>query len=784
MEKKLFLLFFKILLTIAPNADAVDVAPHPLELAVNVDGKPLQFQVASGDSINDSTELFCKKNGIPDKDGLQQSLAAAVHREMARKLGKSDISSPPTKFNSSRLNEAILHWRRAADLQPTSIADLVELGKLLRKVPSRGVKETLVVYEEALRRNNSDVSLLMNTGSAYHELGRVHRAIVLYRSCLKQLELDGEKKRSFRSSLGDLHHNLGLALLALVEDGPLTDNPNDGNEREKKTLQALERNKKTFDEAMFHFQAAKSAWSEESNVSQYLGANLKNQENELNAFTEKERNAIRRVSSQSYFMSDMLTKQGKYRKAAEMLVNSIQADALANINMSIKNARKQLGIGIKSDEKNQFKQLTIFCPLKGEWNDGLWGPSSIDTTGIGGSEEAVILLSRQLSKFYSVRVYAYLKHSDIGYDKYGVHWIPVQLYDAETDAADIFVSWRSYRSILIPRKESLKFIWLHTAVDVDALQSPDIFSNVDGVFVVSEIEKLRIPFDIRSHLNVIVSPNGLDSTYFVPRPIESLEKRNRRFIYSSQPNYGLEPLLLAWPEIHRRLPNSTLNVYNKFPSSFYAANGSTEDPMKRIRWREKIEKMLETSQGVIYHGMVDQNTLAQAFANSDFWLYPTSTPETSCITAMKAQALGAIPITSRFTNSALPETCGKFDLGPDEPILLDSLELKPKPNPMRNDERRIEEYIEAVIQAVTLSEKELNERREKMMKWAREKFSWKRTAVIWKQTFQRKLSAKGNESQACTTELIEIIKLKKALLKAEQRTNELMERLKVVGLDY
>jgi hypothetical protein len=39
-------------------------------------------------------------------------------------------------------------------------------------------------------------------------------------------------------------------------------------------------------------------------------------------------------------------------------------------------------------------------------------------------------------------------------------------------------------------------------------------------------------------------------------------------------------------------------------------------------------------------GMVDQRTLAAAFASAGWWLYPTSFEETSCITAMKAQALG------------------------------------------------------------------------------------------------------------------------------------------------
>ena len=49
-----------------------------------------------------------------------------------------------------------------------------------------------------------------------------------------------------------------------------------------------------------------------------------------------------------------------------------------------------------------------------------------------------------------------------------------------------------------------------------------------------------------------------------------------------------------------------------------------------MRWRERVEGLMEQA-GVEYRGMVDQRVLAQAMAESDFWLYPTSTPEVGCL---------------------------------------------------------------------------------------------------------------------------------------------------------
>lgn len=43
-------------------------------------------------------------------------------------------------------------------------------------------------------------------------------------------------------------------------------------------------------------------------------------------------------------------------------------------------------------------------------------------------------------------------------------------------------------------------------------------------------------------------------------------------------------------------------------------------------------------------------------------------PETGCVSLIKAMAMGAIPITSRFPNSTLPELTSEWDMGPREAL--------------------------------------------------------------------------------------------------------------------
>ena len=61
-----------------------------------------------------------------------------------------------------------------------------------------------------------------------------------------------------------------------------------------------------------------------------------------------------------------------------------------------------------------------------------------------------------------------------------------------------------------------------------------------------------------------------------------------------------------------------------------------------------------TTPGVVFHGRAGQEEVARSYLQSQLWLYPTDFEETSCITAMEAQAAGCHIVATRC--GALPET--------------------------------------------------------------------------------------------------------------------------------
>lgn len=95
--------------------------------------------------------------------------------------------------------------------------------------------------------------------------------------------------------------------------------------------------------------------------------------------------------------------------------------------------------------------IVIYCYEYGNAWFPNWGPSSLGK-GLGGSEEVVVHVSRELARLgYWVEVYADPRGSDLGLDHGGgvsssgsrgsVVWYPYQAYDV-LDPPDVFVAWR------------------------------------------------------------------------------------------------------------------------------------------------------------------------------------------------------------------------------------------------------------------------------------------------------------------------------------------------------
>ena len=115
-----------------------------------------------------------------------------------------------------------------------------------------------------------------------------------------------------------------------------------------------------------------------------------------------------------------------------------------------------------------------------------------------------------------------------------------------------------------------------------------------------------------------------------------------RFIYSSTPFRGLDVLAAAWQRLNANPGWSCTAV------SGMQLYGQSDAPF------ESLFTLLASTPGMTKLEPMGQVALARVLAEHDFWAYPCTFPETSCISALEAVAAGLYPVTTAL--GALPET--------------------------------------------------------------------------------------------------------------------------------
>ena len=304
-----------------------------------------------------------------------------------------------------------------------------------------------------------------------------------------------------------------------------------------------------------------------------------------------------------------------------------------------------------------------------------WGPSSL-WTGLGGSEEAVVHLAYRLRDCgLGVTVYNSILPADEGVVA-GVTWRRWQHFDEEPQVAvDVFIACRDCDALWDATLASLLYCWQQ---DTDLRDKEDGWKLADGLLFVSEWQRdrngaHRRQAEARGQAAFLLR-NAIDPA-LLPGPSVGVAEHNTagsgsgksrasRAVWASSPERGLNELLEVWPLIKERVPNASLDVYFRPPWWEMQRNSDYpfgEEVMRRIR--SQLAQLTHTHD-VRFHGMAGHLELAHVFAEAGAWLYPTwksDQPETACITAIKAMAAGAYPVTTG--HGGMPEYIGRWERG-------------------------------------------------------------------------------------------------------------------------
>lgn len=435
---------------------------------------------------------------------------------------------------------------------------------------------------------------------------------------------------------------------------------------------------------------------------------------------------------------DNIVNYQKDMKAVARLVRKIKDDQpklkgfLDNLPTDMQDSPVAIGARHTLKEKKVWpkKSIAIYCgtsPL------GIWGPWSLEN-GIGGSEEAVVRLSRELAEQgWRVTIFAtpgekagfwrddqqVSSHQDTQLEEkiyHTVEWRQFWEFNPE-DEFDVLVAWRMPSFFDNEVKARKKYLWLHDVMEKEEF-TDERLAQIDKVIVLSEYHRSLFP--MLPEEKVFLSANGITASDFDGI---SESRDPHRIIYMSSHIRGLALLYDIWPDVRKAVPDATLDIYYGWESYVQMNHNNPGNQPGGMNWMRTMQTWEKKLDGVTDHGKIGQKEIVQEIFKSGVWAYPCPFPEIYCITAIKAQAGGAIPVSSDF--AALDETV--------QHGAKVHMEQKDEDQPVGFwDKKEIEEYKAALIDALLHPEKY---DREAMMQWAQTQ-SWASVSKVWDAEFE------------------------------------------------
>jgi glycosyltransferase involved in cell wall biosynthesis len=286
--------------------------------------------------------------------------------------------------------------------------------------------------------------------------------------------------------------------------------------------------------------------------------------------------------------------------------------------------------------KTSGKDLVYYCGPGDNFKfENEWNPE----TDLGGSEEAVVNLSFQLSSLgYNVTVYCVLKGTSRVYtDSKGNkvlykpywNWIP-------GNKQDFTVIWRDPSNCKQVLGSSNKVLLdLHDAI------SPKLLDNLDP----SVIILIKSDF----HRDLLGLDSSINNHYIIPNGIKCIKtdytkKDQNLIVCTSSPDRCLSALLKILPIVRKEIPDAKIHWAYGWKSGI-SKGGIEADNRKIVKdLVSDLKRGITETEGFTDLGRLSQDQVEDLYRKANVFLYPTVFPEIDCISLTKAMSAGAIPV--------------------------------------------------------------------------------------------------------------------------------------------
>lgn len=328
-------------------------------------------------------------------------------------------------------------------------------------------------------------------------------------------------------------------------------------------------------------------------------------------------------------------------------------------------------------------------------------PEDFHNQPVFGSELALLEV---FSRLTNVTVFI-SKPQGYQYNKFNIDWRSEKDWNqmvTESPPTHIVISRYVGTMIdyLMPVSSKI-FLWLHDVIPHPAYNGVQLNENfinnmsrrLNCVITVGDAQrneiilaKYKIPAPLVKTIKNGITPCFTNESHL------TRTRAPMSFVYSSGPDRGLEHLLKFWPQVVKRWPYATLQIFHDL----------TQDHFNKIR-QMGVERVYPM-------GKVTQKTLFEKLKLIDYWLYPCTFFETCCTTVIEMQYHGVVCLSNGL--GALKENSRGIVIGKEL------------------DDDFFTKVMETLIDLESHPNKKIGIRKNQF-EWAREQ-TWERRAEEWK----------------------------------------------------
>lgn len=292
--------------------------------------------------------------------------------------------------------------------------------------------------------------------------------------------------------------------------------------------------------------------------------------------------------------------------------------------------------------------------------------NTLNNRGLGGSESAVILMSRELVKLgYSVTVYCSCIDSEASPGTYdGVRYVDHSQLDS-SERYDIVIASRTIKPFRagnpyapLVMAAPYRVLWMHdTFTDGDQdLEAMVVGGFIHRIFTLSDFHTIyasNCDHGARRNFEML-KPRIFQTRNGAVKHIEHVDvtaKDRNLFVYNASATKGLIPLVRnIWPRVKTAIPDAKLVCIGGY---YRFREGAEPDEQERTV-RDLVNDVTLRNLGVTFTGVIKQSEIASILSSASFMLYPTAFPETFGISSLESLLYRTPIITARF--GALEET--------------------------------------------------------------------------------------------------------------------------------